>query len=42
MDGDFMPEFKDPNDQEIARLIGDADWAGESAKAILEALMDAK
>jgi len=32
----------DPNGHEVARLIGDADWAGESAKAILEALMTAE
>ncbi|MEN8839679.1 MAG: TlpA disulfide reductase family protein [Octadecabacter sp.] len=30
----------DPNGQEVARLIGDADWASESAKAILRGLLD--
>ncbi|AKS47416.1 Thiol-disulfide isomerase or thioredoxin [Octadecabacter temperatus] len=30
----------DPQGQEVARLIGDADWASDSAKAILTALMD--
>lgn len=30
----------DPNGQEVARLIGDADWASESAKAILRGLFD--
>ncbi len=29
----------DPQGQEVARLIGDADWASDSAKAILTALM---
>jgi hypothetical protein len=29
----------DPQGFEIARLIGDADWASENAKAILRALM---
>ena len=31
----------DPNGHEVARLIGDADWAGESAKAILRDLVNA-
>jgi len=30
----------DPQGQEIARLIGDADWAGDSAKSILTALLE--
>jgi len=30
----------DPNGQEVARLIGDADWASDSAKAILTALLE--
>lgn len=29
----------DPNGNEIARLIGDADWASDNAKAILTAVM---
>ncbi len=29
----------DPQGQEIARLIGDADWAGDSAKSIFTALL---
>ena len=34
-----MTLIMDPNGQEVARLIGDADWAGESAKAILRELI---
>ncbi len=30
----------DPQGQEIARLIGDADWASENAKAILTAIIN--
>lgn len=30
----------DPNGHEVARMIGDADWASESAKAILRTLID--
>ena len=30
----------DPNGHEVARLIGDADWASGNAKAILTALME--
>ena len=30
----------DPQGQEIARLIGDADWASDSAKSILTALLE--
>ncbi|MCL4142554.1 UNVERIFIED_CONTAM: hypothetical protein GTU68_029482 [Idotea baltica] len=32
----------DPNGKEIARLRGDADWAGDSAKAIIKALIEQK
>lgn len=32
----------DPEGQEIARLIGDADWASDSAKSIIAALLGAK
>ena len=31
----------DPNGQEVARLIGDANWASESAQDILTALLEA-
>ena len=31
----------DPDGQEIARLRGDADWASDSAKAIISALLAA-
>jgi thiol-disulfide isomerase/thioredoxin len=30
----------DPNGQEIARMQGDAEWSGDSALAVLRALMD--
>ena len=29
----------DPEGREIARMTGDADWAGESARAIVAALL---
>lgn len=29
-----------PEGQEIARMMGEADWSGDSARAILTALMD--
>ena len=31
----------DPEGREIARLIGDADWSGDSARAVIGALMEA-
>ena len=32
----------DPEGQEIARMLGDAEWNGESARAIIEALIEAE
>ncbi len=32
----------DPESKEIARLRGDADWASESAKAIIKSLISKK
>lgn len=32
----------DPEGREIARLLGDADWDSDSAKAIIQALIDGK
>jgi len=29
----------DPEGREIARMTGDADWSGESARAIVRALL---